>query len=130
MSLPSTCRPAISPAKPALDEADCTGTAIFGMEAIAGGIDLLCLGEMGIGNTTVAAAVSCALYGGDPTEWVGPGTGVDAAGLARKAEAVRRGLHLHRDHLEIRWRSCAVWAAASLPPWPAPFSPPASPASR
>lgn len=85
--------------EPALDEADCTGTAIFGMEAVEGGIDLLCLGEMGIGNTTVAAAVACALHGGDPAEWVGPGTGVDAAGLARKADAVRRGLSLHRDHL-------------------------------
>jgi nicotinate-nucleotide--dimethylbenzimidazole phosphoribosyltransferase len=85
---------------PALDEADCTGTAIFGMEAVEGGIDLLCLGEMGIGNTTAAAAVACALHGGDPAEWVGPGTGVDAAGLARKADAVRRGLRLHRDHLE------------------------------
>jgi nicotinate-nucleotide--dimethylbenzimidazole phosphoribosyltransferase len=83
----------------ALDEAECVGTAIFGMEAIAGGIDLLCLGEMGIGNTTVAAAMCCALFGGDPADWVGPGTGVDAAGLARKVEAVRRGLDLHRDHL-------------------------------
>jgi nicotinate-nucleotide--dimethylbenzimidazole phosphoribosyltransferase len=85
--------------EPALDEGECVGTAIFGMEAVAGGIDLLCLGEMGIGNTTVAAAVSCALFGGDPAEWVGPGTGVDAAGLARKAESVRRGLSLHHDHL-------------------------------
>ena len=83
----------------ALDEPECVGTAIFGMEAIAGGTDLLCLGEMGIGNTTVAAVVSCALFGGDPSDWVGPGTGVDALGLARKAEAVRRGLALHRDHL-------------------------------
>src|SRR5262245_22902157 len=83
----------------ALDEPECVGTAIFGMEAVAGGTDLLCLGEMGIGNTTVAAAVSCALQGGEPADWLGPGTGVDASGLARKADAVRRGLELHREHL-------------------------------
>ena len=54
------------------------------MEAIADGVDLLCLGEMGIGNTTVAAAIYHALYGGRPEDWVGRGTGVDEAGLARK----------------------------------------------
>jgi nicotinate-nucleotide--dimethylbenzimidazole phosphoribosyltransferase len=60
---------------------------------------LLCIGEMGIGNTTVAAALACALFGGEPEEWVGPGTGVDAEGIKRKADAVRRGLALHKDHL-------------------------------
>ena len=37
----------------------------FGMEAMAGGTDLLCIGEMGIGNTTIAAAIFAALFGGD-----------------------------------------------------------------
>ncbi len=46
---------------------------------------------MGIGNTTSAAAVACALYGGDAVG-VGRGTGVDDAGLARKADAVARGI--------------------------------------
>ncbi|MEN9643785.1 MAG: nicotinate-nucleotide--dimethylbenzimidazole phosphoribosyltransferase [Actinomycetota bacterium] len=50
--------------------------------------DLLVLGEMGIGNTTAAAAVTAALLGGDATEWVGRGTGVDDAGLGRKQDAV------------------------------------------
>jgi nicotinate-nucleotide--dimethylbenzimidazole phosphoribosyltransferase len=54
---------------------------------------------MGIGNTTIAAAIAHGLYGGAPEDWVGPGTGVDAAGLARKADAVRRAVALHRDHL-------------------------------
>ena len=48
----------------ALDEAACAATMAFGMEATAGGIDLLCIGEMGIGNTTVAAAVFAGLFGG------------------------------------------------------------------
>lgn len=51
--------------------------------------DLLVLGEMGIGNTTVAAAVVAALDGGDVADWVGRGTGVDDEGLHRKVDAVR-----------------------------------------
>jgi nicotinate-nucleotide--dimethylbenzimidazole phosphoribosyltransferase len=51
--------------------------------------DLLVLGEMGIGNTTVAAALANALLGGDAVDWVGRGTGVDDDGLERKRIAVR-----------------------------------------
>ncbi len=83
---------------PAMDERTCAATMAFGMEAIAGGTDLLCIGEMGIGNTTVAAAICHALYGGRPEDWVGPGTGADEAGIARKADAVRRAVALHGDH--------------------------------
>ena len=54
--------------------------------------DLLVLGEMGIGNTTAAAAVAAALGGGEVAAWVGRGTGVDDAGLARKREAVRQSV--------------------------------------
>ncbi|ADZ71250.1 nicotinate-nucleotide--dimethylbenzimidazole phosphoribosyltransferase [Polymorphum gilvum] len=72
----------------ALDEANCAATMAYGMEAIAGGTDLLCLGEMGIANTTVAAAVLNGLFGGAAADWVGPGTGVDGAGLERKRQAV------------------------------------------
>ncbi len=54
--------------------------------------DLLVLGEMGIGNTTAAAAVSAALLGGDIDVWVGRGTGVDDRGLDRKRAAVARAL--------------------------------------
>ncbi|MCA0432911.1 MAG: nicotinate-nucleotide--dimethylbenzimidazole phosphoribosyltransferase [Proteobacteria bacterium] len=84
----------------ALEEADCAATMAYGMEAIAGGCDLLCIGEMGIGNTTVAAAICHALYGGAAEDWVGPGTGVDAEGLKRKASAVARGVSLHKEHLK------------------------------
>jgi nicotinate-nucleotide--dimethylbenzimidazole phosphoribosyltransferase len=84
---------------PALEESECAATIAFGMEAIAGGADLLCVGEMGIGNTTVAAAICHALYGGEAGDWVGPGTGVDKEGLKRKSSAVRRGVDLHKAHL-------------------------------
>lgn len=83
----------------ALDEADCAATMAFGMESIAGGIDLLCIGEMGIGNTTIAAAIFNALFGGSAADWVGPGTGVDAEGIGRKRAAVEAALACHAGHL-------------------------------
>lgn len=83
---------------PALDEAACAATIAFGMEAVHDA-DLICVGEMGIGNTTVAAAIYAALYGGDAAHWVGRGTGVDDAGLARKVAVVEEAVALHRDHL-------------------------------
>ena len=83
----------------ALDERACVATMAFGMESLAGGCDLLCLGEMGIGNTTAAAAVYAALYGGEAGFWCGRGTGVDDDGLKRKIAAVEAGLALHRAHL-------------------------------
>ncbi len=92
----------------AFDEADCARAMAYGMEAIAGGVDLLCLGEMGIGNTTVAAAIFHALHGGEAEDWVGRGTGVDDAGLRRKADAVRATvlrLAGERDPLEILRRA-------------------------
>ncbi len=85
---------------PAMDERTCTGTMAFGMEAVAGGIDLLCLGEMGIGNTTVAAAIFHALWGERAEDWVGPGTGLDAAGVAHKAAVVAEAVSFHRAHLD------------------------------
>ena len=78
--------------EPALDERACAGTMAFGMEALASEPDLLVLGEMGIGNTTVAAAIFHALYGGKAEDWVGRGTGVDDEGLKRKiVRRARRG---------------------------------------
>ena len=83
----------------ALSERDCAATMAFGMEAIAGGTDLLCIGEMGIGNTTIAAAINMALYGGTAEEWVGPGTGSEGEVLQRKVAAVKKAVDLHRAHL-------------------------------
>ncbi len=85
--------------EPAMSEKDCAATLAYGMEAIAGGCDLLCIGEMGIGNTTIAAALAHGLFGGKPEDWVGPGTGVDREGLKRKADAVGRAVTLHKAHL-------------------------------
>lgn len=83
----------------AMDERTCAATMAFGMEAIAGGTDLLCIGEMGIGNTTIAAAIFYALYGGAAKDWVGPGTGSEGEVLARKVAAVEAAVALHKPHL-------------------------------
>ena len=84
----------------ALDDKMCAATIAYGMEAIAGKPDLICIGEMGIGNTTIAAAIYAALYGGTGADWVGRGTGVDDAGLKRKADAVDRALARHAGELD------------------------------
>lgn len=86
--------------EPALDDQMCAATIAYGMEAVAGKPDLMGLGEMGIGNTTIAAAIFAALYGGSGADWAGRGSGLDGAGLARKIEAVDRALALHAGSLD------------------------------
>lgn len=85
---------------PAMDEAAFLDAVNAGAAWVEPEIDLLCLGEMGIGNTTAAAALCAALFGGQGADWVGRGTGVDDAGLRRKAGAVDRALERHRPLLD------------------------------
>ena len=82
----------------ALDERGCAATMAFGMEAVAG-TDLLCIGDLGIGNSTVAAALLAALFGGTGSDWVGPGSGAEAEMINRKAAVVDKALALHRQNL-------------------------------
>jgi nicotinate-nucleotide--dimethylbenzimidazole phosphoribosyltransferase len=83
-------------AGPAMDEETCVRAMAYGMMAVEPGIDLICLGEMGIGNTTAGAALAASLFGGDGAQWVGPGSGVEGAALAHKIAIVDQGLALHR----------------------------------
>ena len=82
----------------ALDERGCAATMAYGMEAIAGGTDLLVLGDLGVGNTTIAAAVLCLLHGGKGIDWVGAGSGADESMIRRKAEVVDAAVALHKIH--------------------------------
>ena len=84
---------------PAMTADDCLAALDAGAAAI-GDADLLVLGEMGIGNTTAAAALAAASFGGAGADWVGPGTGVDAAGVQRKAAVVDMALAHHAGHLD------------------------------
>lgn len=80
----------------AMSAEDCVAALAAGKAAVdraaADGADLLALGEMGIGNTTAAAALAARLLGRPAVELVGPGTGLDAAGVGRKAAVVQRAL--------------------------------------
>jgi nicotinate-nucleotide--dimethylbenzimidazole phosphoribosyltransferase len=86
-------------AGPAMAEADCARAVAYGMMSVEPGLDLVCLGEMGIANTASAAALSAALFGGKASDWVGPGTGVAGAALARKTAVVDEALARHRPEI-------------------------------
>ncbi|MBM2574748.1 nicotinate-nucleotide--dimethylbenzimidazole phosphoribosyltransferase [Jannaschia sp. Os4] len=75
---------------PAMTEAECCAAFSAGWDAVDPEADALVVGEMGIANTTPAAALAAALLGGDG--WAGRGTGVDDSGLARKEAAVAEAL--------------------------------------
>ncbi len=87
----------------AMTETDCITTILYGREAVATNPDILCLGEAGIGNTTIASAICAALYGGNISDWVGMGTGADIKMLKNKIAVIEKSLELHtnRDPLSI-----------------------------
>jgi nicotinate-nucleotide--dimethylbenzimidazole phosphoribosyltransferase len=84
---------------PAMSEADCLAALNAGAAVVEDKLDMLVLGEMGIGNSTSAAALCMASFSGEASDWVGPGTGVDGDGITRKIDTVRAGLARHADAL-------------------------------
>jgi nicotinate-nucleotide--dimethylbenzimidazole phosphoribosyltransferase len=90
-----------------LEEAMRAGASLAA-ELAEGGADCLVLGEIGIGNTTSAAALLGALTGADAELTVGRGTGLDSEGLKRKRAVVEAALELHGSPLEARQALLAV----------------------
>lgn len=82
---------------PAMDDAGFLAALNTGWDAVDPAADLLVTGEMGIGNTTSAAAIATALFGGAAADWTGRGTGVSDAALASKCQVVEAGLARHPD---------------------------------
>ncbi len=80
---------------PAMSEADTAAYFARGMASVPADADLVIIGEMGIGNTTSAAAIYTALFGGAAAHWAGRGTGVDDAGLTRKIAAIEAACAFH-----------------------------------
>jgi nicotinate-nucleotide--dimethylbenzimidazole phosphoribosyltransferase len=80
---------------PAMTEADYLTAINAGAEIVRDGIDLLFVGEMGIANTSPAAALCAQAFGGEAAAWVGRGSGIDDAAIVRKIDAVMRALALH-----------------------------------
>ena len=81
---------------PAMTESECLAALSSGAAMVEAGLDLLVPGEMGIGNTTAAAALCAKALGGGAGEWVGPGTGLDPAGVARKIGVIEAALVFHQ----------------------------------
>lgn len=80
---------------PAMSEDDMLDAFATGMAAVEPGLDLLAVGEMGIGNTSAAAAIMALLTGDPGARWAGPGTGLDAPGVRHKAAVIDRACALH-----------------------------------
>ena len=85
---------------PAMSESEVVAALTAGWNAVDENADLFVAGEMGIGNTTPAAAIANALFGGAASDWVGRGTGVDDAGLENKARVVDAGLSANPSAIE------------------------------
>ncbi len=83
--------------EPAMEEGEFLDAVAAGFDAVSADTDLVALGEMGIGNTTAAAALGAGLFGGDGAAWAGRGTGVDDEGLGRKRAAIDAALARHAD---------------------------------
>ncbi len=91
----------------AMSQADCVTALRAGWDSVDPNADLMVVGEMGIGNTTSAAAIAAALFGGDAGDWTGRGTGVEGDALTAKTAIVAKGLVLHadaRDGLDVLMR--------------------------
>ena len=87
---------------PAMSETRAANAMAYGMMAAEPGIDVLCLGEMGIANTTTAATLCAALFGGTGTDWAGPGTGVKGAAFANKIAVIDEALARHKAAIAAR----------------------------
>jgi len=112
---------------PAMSADECADAFAAGMNAVPADADIIILGEMGIGNTTAAAAVAYALAGGMAENWVGSGTGINPAMLRHKRDVVTKAVALHRSYLkgtlallqhvggrELAAIAGAVWRAREL----------------
>ncbi|WP_299370602.1 nicotinate-nucleotide--dimethylbenzimidazole phosphoribosyltransferase [uncultured Tateyamaria sp.] len=84
-------------AGPAMSEAEVVAALRAGWDAVDAQADVLVVGEMGIGNTTSAAAIAARLFGGSAADWTGRGTGVEGDALALKTRVVEEALLRHAD---------------------------------
>ncbi|MFN3274863.1 MAG: nicotinate-nucleotide--dimethylbenzimidazole phosphoribosyltransferase [Paracoccus sp. (in: a-proteobacteria)] len=80
---------------PAMSDAEVSAAMQAGADAVDPGADLLLLGEMGIGNSAVSAALAGSVFGGQAEDWTGPGTGAAGEVLTRKIAVVAEGLARH-----------------------------------
>ena len=85
----------------ALSEDELCAAISSGARAVNLDADILLLGEMGIGNSTVSSALAASVFGGDVARWVGAGTGSNKAGIARKQTVIEQGLKIHGSRTDL-----------------------------
>lgn len=113
--------------EPAMTAQECEEAFKIGMESVPQDADILIIGEMGIGNTTVAATLAHALCGGVAADFVGAGTGIDEKAITKKCEVVARAVALHKNNFsdtlavlshvggrELAAMAGAIWQARQL----------------
>lgn len=83
---------------PAMTDGECLAALNAGAATVSADLDLLLVGEMGIANTTPAAALCVKALGGTAQDWCGRGSGLDDEGLVRKIAVVDAALALHGPH--------------------------------
>lgn len=111
----------------AMTMAECEEAFKIGMESVPQDVDILILGEMGIGNTTVAATLAYAICGGVAADWVGAGTGIGEKAIVKKREVVVQSVAKHKNNLsdtlavlshvggrELAAMAGAIWQARQL----------------
>jgi nicotinate-nucleotide--dimethylbenzimidazole phosphoribosyltransferase len=101
-------------AAPAMDIEEFLAAVDTGYRTVQPDSDLLAVGEMGIANTTTAAALCAASFGGGAMRWVGRGTGVDDAGLTRKHATIEAALEFHRTILADPLQMAAAMGGREL----------------
>ena len=77
---------------PAMDEQELFDAIMLGADAVKSEADVIVLGEMGIGNSTISAALCAGSFGGESHQWVGRGTGADDDMLSRKAAVIDKAI--------------------------------------
>ena len=109
--------------EPALTREEALQALLVGVEmaeqATAAGVDVLAAGDMGIGNTTPAAALASVFTGRPVTAVTGRGTGIEDPVWRHKMAVINRALALHRPRPKTPWGPWPRWAAWRLPASPA-----------
>ncbi len=85
----------------AMSVAELLDAMSLGAKAINRNADIILLGEMGIGNSTISSALAACIFGGNVADWVGPGTGSDEKGILHKINVIQAGIAKHGTRTDL-----------------------------
>lgn len=92
--------------EPAMSEVDFLKAFNIGFNSVERDVDVLALGEMGIGNTTVASAITSAFIGGNISKWIGKGSSDSNDLIKKKTLVVEKGINLYKDKTPLDKLKC------------------------